>query len=89
MYRARIKHDEKTGNRLQSSQVLKEIPDSDNDVFIEIKGGESLNMLARKYYGKDEYWRVLAHANNLTTNFPKVGTTIRIPQNPRMEFIKE
>lgn len=89
MYRAKIKHDRKTGNRLQSAQILKEIPDSDNDVFIEVKSGDSLNSLARKYYGKDVYWRVLAHANNLSTNYPKIGTTIRVPQSPRMEFIKE
>lgn len=89
MYRTKIKKDSKTGNRLQSAQMLKEIPDSDNDLFIEVDNGDSLNILARKYYGKDSYWRVIAHANNITTNFPKVGTTIRIPQNPRMEFIKE
>lgn len=89
MYRAKIKKERNTGKRIQSSQILKEIPQSDDDIFIEISGGQSLNTLANKYYGKDRYWRVIAHANNIATNFPPIGTVIRIPKSPRMEFIKE
>ena len=89
MYRTKIKKDNVTKNRLQSAQLLKEIPFDDSDIYHEVRGGESLNTLAKKYYGADKYWRVIAHANNISNNFPKIGEIIRIPQSPRLEFINE
>jgi len=88
MYKSRIVKDPVENKQKQSAQILKEIPNN-NNLFIEIKSGDSLSKLARRFYGSDSFWRVLAHANNLSTNFPQIGTTIRIPQNPRVEFINE
>lgn len=89
MYKSKIITENNSGKRIQRASILKEIENSESDIFVEIRGGESLNILSRKYYGSDKYWRIIAHANNLTTNFPKIGTTIRIPQNPKVKFIKE
>ncbi len=89
MYKTKEIKDRKSGFRYQRASILKRIPISDDDIFVEIKGGESLSFLAYKYYGSDKYWRIIAQANRLHTNFPKIGTVVRIPQSPTLNFIKE
>lgn len=89
MYSSRIIKDPITKKRLQSTQIASPIERSANDIYVEINNGDSLSKLAYKHYGSDGHWRIIALANNISTNFPKIGTTIRIPANPTLDFINE
>lgn len=56
---------------------------SDNDIYIEIKQGDRLDMLAYKYYQDVTLWWVIAKANNLKGDsmFIQPPKRIRIPVN--------
>lgn len=73
----------------QKAKIIDNIPESKNDRFIEFQTGQSLSKLAKKYYGSDKLWRVIALANGLTTNYPPIGTSLRIPSNPEINYVEE
>ena len=60
------------------------IPLSENDVYVITTIGDRLDSLANDYYGDSSLWKIIAIANNNSTNgflFPIPGTQLRIPLN--------
>jgi len=59
----------------------KEIPESDNDLYIEFQKGDRLDLLSFHYYGTSRLWWAIAIANNIQNPFKEIkpGTMIRIP----------
>lgn len=57
------------------------IPYSPEDYFHTVKGGETLQNIAFKYYKDSGKWYRLAEANNIMNPFKELiqGTRIRIP----------
>lgn len=70
-----------TGQRRFDSAVYRTIPILDTDLYIRVSGIERLDRLAAEFYGKYEYWPVIALANNLGKGTLMVhpGTRLRIP----------
>jgi len=59
------------------------IPESINDTYIIASEADYLDSLAKKYYGDESYWWVIAQANNLgkgKLSIPQ-GKQLRIPDN--------
>jgi nucleoid-associated protein YgaU len=59
------------------------IPDSVDDTYIIASESDYLDSLAKKYYGDESYWWVIAQANNLgkgKLSIPQ-GKQLRIPGN--------
>ena len=58
-----------------------EIPQSSDDIFYQIQGGDRIDLLAFRFYGKASYWWIIASANNMDlipTDFLSADI-IRIP----------
>lgn len=59
------------------------IPDSIDDTYIIASEVDYLDSLAKKYYGDESYWWIIAQANNLgkgKLSIPQ-GKQLRIPGN--------
>lgn len=59
------------------------IPDSVDDTYIIASESDYLDSLAKRYYGDESYWWVIAQANNLgkgKLSIPQ-GKQLRIPGN--------
>lgn len=59
------------------------IPESIDDTYIIASESDYLDSLAKKYYGDESYWWVIAQANNLgkgKLSIPQ-GKQLRIPGN--------
>ena len=59
------------------------IPESVDDTYIIASESDYLDSLAKKYYGDESYWWVIAQANNLgkgKLSIPQ-GKQLRIPGN--------
>lgn len=53
------------GKRYYSTVILNTTERSVNDLYINSKSGDRLDLLAKTYYGDVRYWWVIALANNL------------------------
>jgi hypothetical protein len=81
------------GNRVYATTYYPVIPPDVNDIYITASEEDYLDSLAKKYYGNESYWWVIANANGLGNgrlSIP-VGKQVRIPGNlPQiMQDLKE
>ena len=62
-----------------------EITLSDNDIWVITTEGDRLDILANQFYGKDDYWWIIAIANPDVLSFNSIyitpGAELRIPTN--------
>ena len=65
--------------RYYINTILPEIPLSQNDQYIITQDGDRLDNLAYQFYGNQNLWYYIAHANKLTTMNLEEGIQIRIP----------
>lgn len=81
------------GNRVYNTTYYPVIPFDVNDIYITASEEDYLDSLAKKYYGNEGYWWVIANANNLGNGRLSIplGKQIRIPGNlPQiMQDLKE
>ena len=59
--------------------IYREVPESNDDIFLVTRNGDRLDNLANQFYGNAELWWYIARANNLKTMNLEPGTSIRIP----------
>lgn len=86
----KVKKDE-DGNRYRVSTTYpSDIPRSEDDLYIYVRGGERLDNLAAKYYKDTTLWWIIALANNIGKGslFIPAATRIRIPHNTS-EYIRK
>jgi hypothetical protein len=59
------------------------IPESVNDTYIIASESDYLDSLAKRYYGDESYWWIIAQANNLGKGKLSIplGKELRIPGN--------
>jgi hypothetical protein len=59
------------------------IPESEDDIYVTISEENYLDALAKKYYGDESYWWVIAVANNISDGklSVKADKQLRIPGN--------
>ena len=63
------------------------IPENEDDIYVTISEDNYLDSLAKKYYGDESYWWIIALANNISDGKLSINTNrqIRIPGNlPRI-----
>jgi nucleoid-associated protein YgaU len=71
------------GQRVYATTYYPVIPNDASDVYIIASEQDYLDSLAKKYYGDESYWWIIATANNFGNgklSIP-VGTQVRIPGN--------
>ena len=59
--------------------LYEKIPESNEDIFVITQDGDRLDNLAYQFYGNQNLWYYIAHANKLTTMNLEEGIQIRIP----------
>ena len=59
--------------------LYEKIPESNEDIFVITQYGDRLDNLAYQFYGNQNPWYYIAHANKLTTMNLEEGIQIRIP----------
>ena len=71
------------GNRVYSTTYYPVIPPDVNDIYITASEEDYLDSLAKKYYGSESFWWVIANANGLGNGKLSIplGKQIRIPGN--------
>lgn len=71
------------GKRVYKTTLYPVIPETDMDLYITISDEDYLDSLAKKYYGDESYWWVIAVANNISNGKLSVAVDkkIRIPGN--------
>ena len=70
---------QKNGTSYYKKTLYKEIPESDNDIYVITQSGDRLDLLAYQYYGDVSLWWYIAKANNLNKMNIEDNTQIRIP----------
>lgn len=78
----------KTDKRFDGKIVYKTtlypvIPETDMDLYITVSDEDYLDSLAKKYYGDESYWWIIAVANNISNGKLSVAIDkkLRIPGN--------
>ena len=69
----------KNGIKHNGTTVYKEIPETDEDIWVITQHGDRLDQLAHQFYGNVNLWWYIAKANNLTLMTIPIGTSLRIP----------
>lgn len=71
------------GKSVYKTTYYPDIPESDDDFYIIISEVDYLDALAKKYYGDESLWWIIARANNLPGYKLSVEASkqIRIPSN--------
>ncbi|MHA2278204.1 MAG: hypothetical protein ACXAC2_20680 [Candidatus Kariarchaeaceae archaeon] len=71
------------GNEVYKTTYYPVIQESASDIYITVSENDYLDSLAKKYYGSEDYWWVIANANNLGKGKLSVdiGKQLRIPGN--------
>lgn len=71
------------GKNVYRTTYYPDIPESDDDFFITVSEADYLDSLAKKYYGDESLWWIIAKANNLPGYKLSIDTNkqIRIPSN--------
>ena len=74
------RYDEK---RVYETTIYPSIPLREDDMYVYVKEGDRLDLLAHKYYGDVNYWWILARANNLGKGSIHIepGLQLRVPTN--------
>ena len=76
---------DKNSKPYQTSYIIKNIPYSPEDRFVEVTTTDRLDLIAHKYYGNRDFWWIIAAANNIgkgTLNIDE-GVILRLPANPQ------
>lgn len=78
------------GKTVYESKRLKQIPLSNDDIYVATQTGDRLDLLANQYYGSPAYWWIIANANKIHDGKLGLedGTVLRIPAN-HMEIIRK
>jgi nucleoid-associated protein YgaU len=71
------------GKNVYKTTYYPVIPESANDFYITVSEADYLDSLAKKYYGDESLWWIIANANNLPGYKLSIQTDkqIRIPAN--------
>jgi len=71
------------GKNVYKTTYYPQIPESAEDIYITVSEVDYLDALAKKYYGDESYWWIIASANNLPGYKLSIDTSmqIRIPSN--------
>jgi len=78
---------DKTTKKLKDNvYIIKEIPLSDDDIYITLYPTVPLTHIAQTYYNDVDMWKLLAYINNLTGIYVSEETTIRIPLGVQVLF---
>lgn len=72
------------GSKVYRTTFYPDIPYDDSDIYITATEQVYIDSLAKKYYGDESYWWIIANANNLGKGKLSIpaGKQIRIPGNP-------
>lgn len=73
------------GRRYLSPVIYPTVPESEDDVYVIATAEDRYDTLSMQFYGKADYWWVIAAANSTKKADSLVidpGTQIRIPVNP-------
>lgn len=76
----RYKYTKQDGSKYLTTKYPK-IEPKDDDVIVDIKYGDRLDLYAQQYYGDSTLWWIIAKANGLPGDSYYINTeqTIRIP----------
>jgi len=71
------------GKKVFKTTYYPNIPESSDDVYIIVSENDYLDSIAKKYYGDESYWWIIALANNISDGKLSISTDkqIRIPGN--------
>lgn len=71
------------GRTVLKTQILRDIPKSNSDIYIITQETDRLDTLAQDFYGDSTLWWVIAHANKINSADIGVdpGIQLRIPFN--------
>ncbi len=71
------------GKNVYRTTYYPDIPESFDDFYITVSESDYLDSLAKKYYGDETLWWIIARANNLPGYKLSVNTNrqLRIPAN--------
>ena len=74
------------GREVYSLRKIKNIPKSNDDIYIVIQEGDRLDTIANQYYEDSSLWWIIANANQIhDPSFTvKEGTILRIPADPNI-----
>jgi phage tail protein X len=75
---SKIKKDDNGRNYLEDI-LMPLLRPNENDIYIYSVEGDSLDLLAEKYYGNGHYWFILADVNNFDFMNIGGGIQVRIP----------
>ena len=64
-----------------ATTIYKEVPESDDDLYVISTEGDRCDNLAYKFYNNSNLWWFIARANNLKTNNIPAGISLRIPSD--------
>lgn len=73
----------------ESTRIMNKIPVTPDDIYVKTNPSVTLMHLADTYYNDASQWWVIARANNLKSIIVTDGSTIRIPINSTLSYIKE
>tara|TARA_Y100000592_G_C5339496_1_gene253523 strand:- start:85 stop:378 length:294 start_codon:yes stop_codon:yes gene_type:complete len=74
----KISRDEKDSFLKYESTIYKEVPESNNDIYVITQSGDRLDNLANQFYGDSTLWWFIGHVNNVTTMNLEPGKRLRI-----------
>lgn len=75
---------ENTEKLYKETVIYPRVLPNEEDIYIIAESFDKLDILAKKYYGDEKFWWVIAIANNINdaTLYIEPGRQIRIPANP-------
>jgi len=75
------------GNKYYSNRKLFEFRHDDYNIFYQVEAGDTLYLISYKFYGKVDYWWVIADYNNIYDVFDISSGDILVI--PPMELINK
>ena len=64
---------------MYKTTIYKEVPEKDTDLYFVSQVGDRLDVLAKRFYGDENYWWFIARVNGLSTMNLEPGISLRIP----------
>ena len=74
----KLNRDTKSNQLSYRTSIYKEVPESNNDIYVITQTGDRLDHLAQQFYGNSNLWWFIAHVNNINTINLKAGVGLRI-----------
>ena len=72
------------GKQAMDTTLYREVPDSDEDIFILTTEGDRLDNLSHQFYGTPDLWWFIARTNNINTMNIEPNTSLRISTNTEL-----